>query len=436
MADAEPDAPKVRTIAAAGGTSRHIARARDRWRALPLPARIAIAIVGILLAIWLILFVTKGRFLKRPFEHVVGNSLNRQVRVDGDFQLYFAPITVKFLAEGMRISNASWASRPDIFRADRIDSRIAPLSLIFGDKVRVRWLELRNGAVDLEWSRDHQHNTWTFGDPTKKGKPLNLPLVSRALLTGTTLRFRDPRMQLGVDIRFETVKARDTQFASEVRFAGDGTMRALPFALKGGLLSPDQTVTGGRNQLAARMEAGATRVDVSGTLPGATQLEGSDLQMVAQGRNLARLFDFLGIVIPPTRTYRFTSDLTKAGEEWRFTHLKGRFGDSDLAGRFTVSQPGGRTLIKGDLATQKLDIIDVGPFIGYDPEKLASQGAGGAIETVSGTPRVLPDTPLRVEAIRNFDADVRYSVKTVRAPNVPISNAAVTVKLDRSLLTL
>ena len=436
MADAEPDAPKVRTIAAAGGTSRHIARARDRWRALPLPARIAIAIVGILLAIWLILFVTKGRFLKRPFEHVVGNSLNRQVRVDGDFQLYFAPITVKFLAEGMRISNASWASRPDIFRADRIDSRIAPLSLIFGDKVRVRWLELRNGAVDLEWSRDHQHNTWTFGDPTKKGKPLNLPLVSRALLTGTTLRFRDPRMQLGVDIRFETVKARDTQFVSEVRFAGDGTMRALPFALKGGLLSPDQTVTGGRNQLAARMEAGATRVDVSGALPGATQLEGSDLQMVAQGRNLARLFDFVGIVIPPTRTYRFTSDLTKAGEEWRFTHLKGRFGDSDLAGRFTVSQPGGRTLIKGDLATQKLDIIDVGPFIGYDPEKLASQGAGGAIETVSGTPRVLPDTPLRVEAIRNFDADVRYSVKTVRAPNVPISNAAVTVKLDRSLLTL
>lgn len=436
MADFDPKTQDTRMPGQGRGAGYHVRRVRERWREMPLPARIAIWIVGILFAIWLILFVTKGRFLKRPFEHVLGNSLNRQVRVGGDFQLYFAPITIKFVAEQMRVSNTSWASRPDFFRADRIDSRIAPLSLIFGQKVRVRWLELRNGAVDLEWSRDHESNTWTFGDPRKKGKPLNLPLVSRALLTGTTLRYRDPRMQLGVDIGFETMKAQDTRFASEVRFAGDGTMRALPFTVKGGLLSPNQTVTGGRNQLAARIEAGTTRVDVSGTLPGATQLEGSDLKMVAQGRNLSRLFDFLGVVIPPTRTYRFTSDLTKSGEEWRFTHLKGRFGDSDLAGRFTVSQPGGRTLIDGDLATQRLDIIDVGPFIGYDPERLEAQGGSGAIETVAGTPRVLPDTPLRVEAIRNFDANVRYSVRMIRAPNVPISNAAVTVKLDKSLLTL
>lgn len=424
------------TNAVQGGARRRWNGARERWRRLPLPARILLWVIGILFAIWLILFITKGRFLKRPFEHIVGNSLNRQVQVGGDFQLYFAPITIKFLAENMRVSNTSWATRPDVFRADRIDTRISPLSLIFGDKVRVRWLELRNAAVDLEWSRDGNGNTWTFGDPKKKGEPLNLPLVSRALLTGTTLRYRDPRMQLGVDIGFETVKAQDTRFASEVRFAGDGTMRALPFTLKGGLLSPNETVTGGRNRLAARIEARATRVDVSGTLPGATQLEGSDLRLVAQGRNLARLFDFLGVAIPDTRNYRFTSALTKASEEWRFTHLKGRFGDSDLAGRFTVSLPNDRLLLDADLATQRLDIIDVGPFIGYDPDRLEAQGGSGAIETVGGTPRVLPDAPLRVEAIRNFDANVRYSVKAIRAPNVPISNAAVTVKLDRSLLSL
>src|SRR3546814_10468710 len=77
-----------------------------------------------------------------------------------------------------------------------------------------------------------------------------------------------------------------------------------------------------------------------------------------------------------------SSDLTKAGGEWRFTHLKGRFGDSDLAGRLTVSLPDDRLLLKADLATQSLDIIDVGPFIGYDPERLARQGKAGAIRTV------------------------------------------------------
>uniref|UniRef100_UPI00242F981B AsmA family protein n=2 Tax=Sphingobium TaxID=165695 RepID=UPI00242F981B len=93
-------------------------------------------------------------------------------------------------------------------------------------------------------------------------------------------------------------------------------------------------------------------------------------------------------------------------------------------------------LLDADLATQRLDIIDVGPFIGYDPQRLDAQGGAGAITTVQGTPRLLPDAPLRIEAIRNFDANVRYSVKTIRAPNVPIANAAMTLKLDHSLLTL
>ena len=436
MADVEPKPPSASKPAEPGGAAVHLRRARDRWRRLPLPARILLWIIGIIFALWLILFITKGRFLKGPFERILSARLERQVQVGGDFQLYFAPIAIKFRAEGMRIANLPWASRPDLFRADLIDARIAPLSLIFGRRYRVPWLELRGAAADLEWSRDRQHNTWTLGDPDRKGEPMTLPLVRRALLAGTTMRYRDPVLMLSTDIGFETVKAQDTRFASDVRLSGTGTMRGKPFTLKGGLLSPNATVTGGKNSLALRAQAGATVLEVTGTLPGANELEGSDLRVVAQGPNLSHLFDFLGVAIPGTRHYRFTSALTKAGEEWRFTHLKGRFGDSDLAGRFTVSLPNNRLLLDADLATQRLDIIDVGPFIGYDPQRLDAQGGAGAITTVQGTPRLLPDAPLRIEAIRNFDANVRYSVKTIRAPNVPIANAAMTLKLDHSLLTL
>ncbi|WP_022682431.1 AsmA family protein [Sphingobium bisphenolivorans] len=438
MADADPLRPDrpATPVPHPSGARHHLHRARERWRKLPLPVRILLWIVGIIFTLWLILFITKGRFLKHPFERFLTSRLERPVRVGGDFQLYFNPITIKFRAEQMAIANTPWASRPAFFRADLIDSRIAPLSLLFGDKYRVRWLELRNAATDLEWSRDGKSNTWTFGDPNKKGEPLNLPLIQRAILTGTKLRYRDPRMQLSTDIGFETVKAQDTRFASDIRFSGDGTMRDRTFTLRGGLLSPNETVTGGKNRLALHAQAGATVMEVSGTLPGATQIEGADLRLVTYGPNLARLFDFLGVAVPDTRTYRFTSALTKNGGEWRFTHLKGRFGDSDLAGRMTVSLPDNRLLLKADLATQTLDIIDVGPFIGYDPQRLEKQGAAGAVQTVGGTPRVLPDAPLRVEAIRNFDANVDYKVRRVRAPNVPISNIGLKLALERSLLTL
>lgn len=441
MADADPLRPDHPAIHAtphggAAGLGRQWGRVREGWRKLPLPVRILLWIVGIIFTLWLILFITKGRFLKQPFERLLSSRLERPVRVGGDFQLYFDPITIKFRAEQMAVRNTPWASRPDFFRAELIDTRISPLSLLFGDKYKVRWLELRRAAVDLEWSRDGRSNSWTFGDPDKKGEPLNLPLIQRALLTGTTVRYRDPRMQLSTDIGFETVKAQDTRFASDIRFSGSGTMRDRPFTLRGGLLSPNATVVGGKNSLALHAAAGATVLEVSGTLPGATQIEGADLRLLTHGPNLARLFDFLGVAVPDTRAYRFTSALTKAGGEWRFTHLKGRFGDSDLAGRLTVLLPNERLLLKADLATQTLDIIDVGPFIGYNPQRLEQQGGSGAIENVGGTPRVLPDAPLRVEAIRNFDADVTYKVRRVRAPNVPISNIDLKLALERSLLTL
>lgn len=438
MADADPLRPDMPASGAPHprGTRHYVRRAREGWRRLPLPVRILLWIIGTFFALWLILFITKGRFLKHPFERIVSSRLDRPVRVGGDFQLYFDPVTIKFRARQMVVANTRWASRPAFFRADLIDSRIAPLSLLFGDRYRLRWLELRNAAVDLEWSRDGSSNTWTFGDPRRKGEPLDLPLIRRAALTGTTLRYRDPRMQLAADLGFETVKAQDTRFASDVRFSGAGTMRGRPFTLRGGLLSPDEMVTGGRNQLALHAQAGATVLEVSGTLPGATEIEGADLRLITHGPNLARLFDFLGVAIPETRAYRFTSALTKVDGEWRFTHLKGRFGDSDLAGRMTVSQPDDRLLLKAALATRSLDIVDVGPFIGYDPERLAQQGKAGAIQTVDGAPRVLPDAPLRVEALRNFDARLRYDIGRIRADNVPLSNIGLTLSLDRSLLTL
>jgi len=121
----------------------------------PLASVIAVVttILGLIVLVWGVLYVTKGRFLKHPFEHIVGGLTHRTVDVKGDFQLYFDPFDLKFYAEGLRISNPGWASRPDLFHAARIDTRIAPLSLLFGRR-HLRWLTLEDGAIDLEWNAE------------------------------------------------------------------------------------------------------------------------------------------------------------------------------------------------------------------------------------------------------------------------------------------
>lgn len=393
------------------------------------------SLIGLVVLAWTVLYVTKGRFLKPVFERHAGGSAARPVRVAGDFQLYFDPFDIKFVAEGITIANPAWATRDDLFKAKRIELRIASLPLLWGTR-RVNRLDLRDGALDLEWHPDARRNTWTLGDPDARGAPFTMPTIVRASVAGTTLRYIDPKLFLRTDVAFDTLRASDTRFADDLRFTGTGTLRRRPFTMRGAILSPNETIAGGRNRLTLRAVAGADRLGVDGTLRGATVLEGADLQVRADGPNLAGLFALLGVVTPETRRYRLTSDLTRIGEEWRFTRLAGGFGDSDLAGRMTISLPNDRLLVDADIASRKVDIVDIGPFIGYEPRALATVGVQAAVHQTGSVPRLLPDAPLRSDSLAIFDAKVRYKVATVRAPNLPVSNVALNLVLDRSLLTM
>jgi len=434
--------------AAASGSPRWFHRparwARTSWTPAwlgkrPRPVRIAVRTIAIILltlfAIWLILFVTKGRFLKGPFERIATSQLERQVDVGGDFQLYFAPFNIKFYAENLRIANPDWAREKQFFVAKKIDTRIATLPLIFGKRI-VRFADLDGAKVALEWDAGNKRNSWTFGDPDRPPQPLDLPVIRRAAIINSGLSYRDPGLRLFADIDFDTVKSRNTSIQDAIRFSGGGTMRGQPFTLSGGLGSPNETIAGGKNALTLHATGLGNTLDVSGTLPGPTDIEGADLQLKARGANLSRIFDFLGVAIPDTRAYRLTSALTYEDEVWKLTGMKGLFGDSDLAGSLAISQPEGRLYLKADLRTNSLNIIDAGPFVGYDPQRLDKMGSSGTVTSEGGRPRILPDAPLRVEAIKRFDADIRYRVAKVRAESFPISNVDLTVALKKGLMEL
>jgi uncharacterized protein involved in outer membrane biogenesis len=429
-------------MSASNERSRNVAHrfwAPDWLQGRPRPVRIAVRALAIVLlvlfAIWLVLFITKGRFLKHPFENVASSMLEREVEIGGDFNLYLAPFNIKFRAEDMRVSNPEWARSDDFFTAALIDTRISTLPLIFG-RQQVRWIDLKDSRIALEWDAQGQRNSWTFGDPDASPKPFELPEIRRAAIVGTELNYRDPKLQLFADIAIDTVEARDTEFDRDIRFAGEGTMRQRPFMVAGSLLSPNETIAGGRNRLTLRAEGAQTWLDLSGTLPGATQLEGADLRLGVRGFNIAHLFDFLGIAVPATRAYRLDSALTKRGGDWHFTGLKGVFGDSDIAGSLRIAMPGERLKLIADLSTNTLDILDAAPFFGYDPQRLDSMGGAGAIQQVNGRPQVLPDATLRIDAIGRFDAELRYRIARVRAESFPLSDLDLTLDLDRSLLTL
>ncbi len=413
------------------GTATVDSRRRRAWR---IARNILLTILGLLVAIWLVLYITKGRFLKHPFERFVGGQTHRPVTVAGDFQLYFAPFRIKFVAEKMTIANPAWATKPFLFQAERIDTRIAPLSLIWG-KRRLYWLDLAKGAVDLEWNADHSANTWTFSNE-KGGKPLEFPRIDVATVRGTTVRYRDPRMQLIADLKVDDIRSADARIGKAVGVDGDGTIRGTPFRVTAQLLSPDATVNRGRNELRARAWAAHNVVDVSGTLPSIAGIEGVPLQTRARGRNLSELLGIIGVVIPNTRAYRLKAQLVQQGQEYRFTRMSGTVGESDVAGKLTITN-GDRLHLDSTLTTKTLDIVDAAPFIGYNPDIVADKGAIAAAAATGAAPqRIMPDAELPIETMRRFDADLKWTIRTVRSRNLPIGNVDLTLDLERGRLAL
>ncbi|WBH17655.1 AsmA family protein [Sphingomonas radiodurans] len=395
---------------------------------------IIIAIVAIPALIWLVLYITKGRFLKGPFETIVGRMTNREVKVGGDFQLYFAPLRIKFYAERFTIANPAWATQPYLFRGERIDTRIAPLSLIFG-KRRLYWLDLVNGAVDLEWNRGHTANTWTFSDK-KGGKPLEFPRIDEVTVRGTTVRYRDPRMRLLADLKIDDIRSTDARIGKAVGVEGTGRLRETPFRLTAQLLSPDATANRGENKLVARAWAANNVIDVSGTLPSIADIENVPLATRARGRDASELLGIIGVVMPQTRRYAVKAQMVKDGDVYRFTRMTGTVGRSDVSGLLTVTN-GDRVHLESTIATRNLDIIDAASIIGYNPDIVETKGVvAAAAATGAGPQKLIPDSDLPVEKLRAFDADLKWTIRTLKSKRVPISNIDMTLALKDGRLAL
>ena len=411
-------------------TARPATRARNPLdTAIGSVAGVVATIVGLIVLAWAILFVTKGRFLKPTFVKYASKYADRPVTVGGDFQLYFNPFHLKFLAQGLTLANPAWAHDRQLFTARLIDTEISTWDLIFGHQ-HVLFLTLDGANAGLEVDKAGR-NTWTFAGNT----PFKVPPIDRANITGSTLHYIDAKNRADVKLAFGDLAGNVGRKGTEqvngpLTFKGGGTALAQPFTLRGAFTTPNSTITGGRTGLELHANLAQTAIDVTGTLVKVNQFDDADLHVTVAGHNLQTLFRVGGMIAPATRPYKLSAHFTKNDNEYRLEQIGGHFGDSDLAGHLTIETGGKRPKILGDLTSNTLDILDVGPWIGYDPDKLDKQGGKGAIKTVGGHPSVLPDAPLALDGLSSIDATVAYHAKQVRTGTVPIANLALALDLD------
>ena len=405
-------------------------RTPRRSRPLRSAGWVVIVLLLLLVTAYIYQYVTRGRVLRQTFLEHATKLVGRDVKIGGDFQLYLHP-NIHFVAEHISIANPDWAKDRVLFDAGRVDAEISLWDLILG-KQHVRALLLADSNIGLELDKSGR-NTWTFADD----KPFVVPPIDSATVSGTRLHYVDDLRQADIQLQFGDLAATNKRVDAPLTFTGGGTAMRAPFTLRGTLSTPNSTMVGGRTKLVLHAGVADSIIDVSGTLPGVTVIEGANLHIVAAGKNLQSPFKLLGVTVLSTRPYKLAANLTKTGSTFDLDNLSGHFGDSDIAGELKISRPdGSRLRMDGNLHTKTLSILDVGPFVGYSPEKIDAQGGKAAVTLVDGHPRVLPDAPLAVLGLKPYDAKVHYTADKVSTGTADIRHLLVDFGLDHSKLTL
>jgi uncharacterized protein involved in outer membrane biogenesis len=395
----------------------------------------ALAILLVLFAVWALLFITKGRFLRPWFEAIASARAQRQVKVTGEFNLYFDPIDIAFRADGLTVANPAWAPHSDLVDARHLALRIRTGSLLWGKPV------IANAAVDgahlsLQWDAQHRRNTWTFAPAASPAAASSLPRIERGVFNATHVDYADPQAQLVLHVDLNPIVAADARVGQALGFSGSGTLHNQPMRFAGRIAAPDQTLQTLPSAVALHAQGNATTIDVTGQMPGLTDIGAGQYHFAARGANMADLFALMGVVVVPTRHYHVVANVRRSADTWVFSNIKGVFGDSDLAGRLDVGTRDNRLHLGADLHTASLDLLDAAPVLGYDPQRLDRMGTRGLVTHENGHPRILPDAPLRAAELRRFDADVRYRVAKVAAQHFPLGQIDLTLRLDHGVMTL
>lgn len=358
-------------------------------------------------------------------------ALGRPVRI-GDLHVALGRVTTVTL-RGLRVENPEgFAADPPFAAADRLAVELDVMAFLRDRAILIPTITIDRPAVQvLENAAGDKNYALSFGGPPagESAEPDPGPKLGTLRITDGAARVDIPRLRAAFDT---TIATRDPDGQpSQIVVESRGRYAGQPItaqAVGGAVLSLRDETTPWPIDL--RVQNGATRVTLVGTLRNPLQFAGADLRLDLQGPDMTLLQPLIGVPIPPTPPYRLAGRLDYAAARIRFTGMEGRIGRSDLAGDITVDPGGVRPDVTADLRSNRVDLDDLAGFIGSQPGTATTPGQTpqqrAAVARAQASAKLLPTTPINLPRLRAADIHLKYR-------GARIDNAAPLERLDLDL---
>lgn len=423
----------------------HYQRARDRLRAARGVHRLTIAeglrwaatiILALFAAIVITLYFLDWNSMRGPIARYVSFRIGRPVKIAGDLKVHLFTFTPRVSVNGLTIGNPPWLKSPQMADAQNLTLKVRLLPYLFGGQVYMPLVRIDHPQILVVREADGRSN-WDFNGEKGSSEGLKLPPIQRFIIRQGHLEIHDFKRKMTF---VGTVSSQEGGHGGPAfTLTGDGLLNDRKFTadVRGGpLLNVDVTKP---YDFSADVHAGPTHVVAQGSITHPFDLGGIETALDVSGPNLSQLYYLTGLAFPGTPPYHLSGHLSRNDAIYKISNINGTLGDSDLHGDLMVDASGKIPYLSGALTSKVLNFDDLGPLVGAPPaakDRAKALAAGATQAEVAPMKHLLPDTPLKVDRLRQMNADVTYSAETVKSQDFPLRHASTHVVLKDGVLTL
>lgn len=181
-----------------------------------------------------------------------------------------------------------------------------------------------------------------------------------------------------------------------------------------------------------------TYVSLVGTIEQPLTFGGARLKLTFAGPDMSLLYALTAVPIPRTTPYSVIGMLFSTKQRTVFRNFEGRVGSSDLNGTIAVV-PGAVPNVDATLVSHRVDLADLGGFIGASPGSGTTPKAGQApasTKAPSSSGDVLPTTKVNMPKVRAASVELSYKGDHIENRSVPLDNVVARLDIQGGVINL
>lgn len=367
--------------------------------------------------------------IARPFvESALAEALGRPVAI-GRLHLASRDGAIVATAEDLVLGNPAGfpaEASPWLAHIPRAVAQVEPGAWLRQGVLVVPRLELDRPRVEARGLADGRAN-YVFAGPPPPGEAAPDaagPRIGALIVREGSGRVAIARLAADVELALATIDPPGE--APRLAGTAQGTYAGQPIDARfdgGALLALGEAEAPWPLRLA--VANGPTELLLEGTLREPLALRGAELRLALAGPDMALLAPLTGVPFPRSAPFRLAGRLDYAAGRVRLTQAEGQVGRSDLSGAVMVTIGRDRPVVAAELRSRRVDLRDLGGFVGATPGEARAGPSGGA----GAGAFVLPRAALDLPKLQAADVHLDYVADGIEGRRMPFDSLATQIDI-------